>query len=933
MNYLHPQRQDFRFQTILDESQPFKATVPETKSAPGKFDRTAAMDLIQEAYVGYQKGYNQGLNQSSKTKDDYMSRYKNSVLSDFAAADMNLVLEAQQNGLTPTELGLQRNLLKQQYLQVAPQYLTAKDFDKQASANFDVDVGATLYKNQLEIDKSLVMKARQQDMQNQIDYMKEKHPNTYWRIPTEAYSTVMNRDIQAASALERGSAQYLNTLQDPESTEDEKAMTKATLSQAASQTARNTAFELTAQILTKVGPNESITNANVAEAQAGIASVVAATGLDNETANAISSIVISDTLQPMLDRRQKVIDAHRLDEEQLIKWQDNYLNLLAKEKTLRDLYGNAAVGASTPAELMVADNIGPSAISNNIWNNPDAFLTAVRQGNGLQGLINTTDTEKGKSVSTTINTGVSAELLNKLPEQYQKQYAAMSEALAQAAATGFKKFASMSPKDVVTSAIPVIQYQEAVMNNLTIPTPEEVVNDSVPPVKQDNVGMIKPIIARNLREGLYQDKEEEATALDDYTKLTMSDAGVALNNIPISSLRFDPKTKEFFLVATDDIDALSSGAILANTDKLNSVLEDPIMADRKEELTNALVDFYHIPVMTREESQKWGEYELQMNTLDMNHPVMQATAALNRSYEMAREGMQDIRAGNYEAGFGKALAGGTGVLGSMLATSGAFAFEGGKGSMEWVKEHLGNDWEKALAEVQSRYKYTPLEKQVQNFKKDAIDFDKTYGDILKAYNGTIDYVNLPVIKFDDGTVRTVNSMSIEDMEGKKEILIPTIINGKQVSDKDAIEHYEKTGENLGQYSNIEEADRVADAIHRYGNLQAEIVKLQQLKDPRYGNVVSIADTVEDTDGKAVVVKVSDEYLLLPGKNEKEALKRYEKTGAYLGSAKSKEAIEDFKNKHIKISGKSVGVKFIGDEYYRTVGEDTSTGEAITYLEQ
>ena len=65
---------------------------------------------------------------------------------------------------------------------------------------------------------------------------------------------------------------------------------------------------------------------------------------------------------------------------------------------------------------------------------------------------------------------------------------------------------------------------------------------------------------------------------------------------------------------------------------------------------------------------------------------------------------------------------------------------------------------------------------------------------------------------EDGSISTVRSMSFEDENGK-EVLIPTVINGKVVSDEEAIQHYYNTGEYLGKFNTVEEADKYAEELH------------------------------------------------------------------------------------------------------------------------
>lgn len=67
------------------------------------------------------------------------------------------------------------------------------------------------------------------------------------------------------------------------------------------------------------------------------------------------------------------------------------------------------------------------------------------------------------------------------------------------------------------------------------------------------------------------------------------------------------------------------------------------------------------------------------------------------------------------------------------------------------------------------------------------------------------------VKNADGSVSTVRTMSIGTDAG--EVLIPTVIDGKVVSDEAAIEHFKKTGENFGTFKTPEEATAYAMALH------------------------------------------------------------------------------------------------------------------------
>lgn len=63
----------------------------------------------------------------------------------------------------------------------------------------------------------------------------------------------------------------------------------------------------------------------------------------------------------------------------------------------------------------------------------------------------------------------------------------------------------------------------------------------------------------------------------------------------------------------------------------------------------------------------------------------------------------------------------------------------------------------------------------------------------------------------DGSVSTVRTMSIGTDKG--ETVIPTVIEGRVVSDDDAIKHYYDTGENFGTFGSVDDAEAYAQSLH------------------------------------------------------------------------------------------------------------------------
>ena len=84
-------------------------------------------------------------------------------------------------------------------------------------------------------------------------------------------------------------------------------------------------------------------------------------------------------------------------------------------------------------------------------------------------------------------------------------------------------------------------------------------------------------------------------------------------------------------------------------------------------------------------------------------------------------------------------------------------------------------------------------------------------------SGNIDLYSRPQYRNLDGSVSTVRSMSFND--GNGEILIPTVAFNQQgkpyvMSDDEAINRYYQTGEYLGKFKTVDQANEYADRLHR-----------------------------------------------------------------------------------------------------------------------
>lgn len=77
--------------------------------------------------------------------------------------------------------------------------------------------------------------------------------------------------------------------------------------------------------------------------------------------------------------------------------------------------------------------------------------------------------------------------------------------------------------------------------------------------------------------------------------------------------------------------------------------------------------------------------------------------------------------------------------------------------------------------------------------------------------GNIDPNARPASYNPDGSISTLHSASFGMPQG--EVLMPTTINGQNVSNEQALQQYRQTGQNLGAFDTPENADTYAQNLH------------------------------------------------------------------------------------------------------------------------
>lgn len=168
--------------------------------------------------------------------------------------------------------------------------------------------------------------------------------------------------------------------------------------------------------------------------------------------------------------------------------------------------------------------------------------------------------------------------------------------------------------------------------------------------------------------------------------------------------------------------------------------------------------------------------------------------------------------------------------------------------------------------------------------------------------GNIDLSATPRFDNGDGTYSTVDSMSFHDDKTGLEILIPTVINinGQwyHVDEADAIEAYRKSGQYLGAFRTVEEADDYAIRLHEQ---QEELFG----KRAKLSTQLAAAERLIDSLTEGYNNGAGKKYL----ETHTEFLREYYPTQYYLDNKQSYSDVENvLKGLDAQISGEPAGTE-------------------------
>lgn len=143
-----------------------------------------------------------------------------------------------------------------------------------------------------------------------------------------------------------------------------------------------------------------------------------------------------------------------------------------------------------------------------------------------------------------------------------------------------------------------------------------------------------------------------------------------------------------------------------------------------------------------------------------------------------------------------------------------------------------------------------IQKDIDDTKQAIAAYHFLYDDPLGQYGtagGNIDLHNRQVAYNRDGSISTVESFSFWDDDVGKEVLVPSVINGKHVSQNEAIDEYYKTGQHLGMFDTWQEADAYAEMLHEEQERMYAMVEERKAAQKALMDWLGVSENMFDTE--------------------------------------------------------------------------------------
>lgn len=141
-----------------------------------------------------------------------------------------------------------------------------------------------------------------------------------------------------------------------------------------------------------------------------------------------------------------------------------------------------------------------------------------------------------------------------------------------------------------------------------------------------------------------------------------------------------------------------------------------------------------------------------------------------------------------------------------------------------------------------------IQKDLDETKQAVAAYHFLYDDPLGQYGrGNIDLHNRQPAYNPDGSISTVESFSFWDDNVGKEVLLPSVLNGKHVSQNEAIDEYYRTGQHLGMFDTWQEADAYAEMLHEEQAKMYAMVEERKAAQKAMMDWLGVSETMFDTE--------------------------------------------------------------------------------------